>query len=75
MMVVYLGDVNVNAVFDPTMLSAAFGQVKSKNKADTTAKRPYSRLGYPVTQPTRFHISLFYLNSAMDLTTSQLTQK
>ena len=44
-MVVYHGDINADAVFDPAMLSAAFGQVKYKNKADTTAKQAIRPIG------------------------------
>lgn len=45
MMVVYHGDIGANAVFDPAMLSAAFGQVKYKNKADTTAEQAIRPIG------------------------------
>jgi len=46
-MVVYHGDIDADAVFDPTMLSAAFGQVKYKNKADTTAEQAIRPIGLP----------------------------
>ena len=39
MMVVYHSDINPGAAFSPTVLSAAFGQVKYKNKVDTTAEQ------------------------------------
>jgi hypothetical protein len=45
MMVVYHGDIDADAVFDPAMLSAAFGQVKYKNKADTTEEQAIRPIG------------------------------
>ena len=44
-MVVYHGDIDADAVFDPAMLSAAFGQVKYKNKAETTAEQAIRPIG------------------------------
>ena len=47
MMVVYHGDINADAVFDPTMLTAAFGQVKHKNMADMTTEQVIQPIGLP----------------------------
>ena len=44
-MVVYHGDINADATFDPVMLSAAFGQVKFKSEADTTAPQAIRSIG------------------------------
>lgn len=46
-MVVYHGDIDADAVFNPAMLSAAFGQVKYKSKADTTAEQAIRPIGLP----------------------------
>ena len=52
-MVVYHGDINADAVFDPAMLSAAFGRVRYKSKADTTAEQAIRPIGVPrdITEP------------------------
>ena len=47
-MVVYHGDVNADAVFDPAMLSAAFGQ-DIKARQTPQQKRPYGQLGFHLT--------------------------
>ena len=47
MMVVYYGDINAKAIFDPAMLSAVFGKVKYKSKADTTAEQAIWPIGLP----------------------------
>ena len=41
MMVVYHGDIDTDAVFDPAMLSAAFGQVKNINDWQVSGRRIY----------------------------------
>ena len=43
----YHGDIGAGAIFDPAMLSAAFGQVKYKSKADTTAEHDIRPIGLP----------------------------
>ena len=45
MMVVYYGDIDAKAIFDPAMLSAVFGQVKFKSKTDTTAEQAIRPIG------------------------------
>ncbi|KIM86830.1 hypothetical protein PILCRDRAFT_4708 [Piloderma croceum F 1598] len=47
LMVVYHGDISTDASFDPAMLSAVFGQVKFKSKADTTAEQAIRPIGLP----------------------------
>ena len=65
MMVVYHGDVNADAVFDPARLSAAFGQVKYKDKADTTAEKAIRPIGLPrdITNPLPYLALLIELGS------------
>lgn len=46
-MVVYHGDIQAEAIFDPAMLSAVFTQVKFKNQADTTAEQAIRPIGLP----------------------------
>ena len=46
-MVVYHGNIDTEAFFDPTMLSAVFGQVKNKSKADTAAEQVIQPIGLP----------------------------
>jgi hypothetical protein len=46
-MVVYHGDIKADAVFDPAMLSATFGQVKFKSGADTTTEQVIRLIGLP----------------------------
>ena len=46
-MVVYYGDIDAKAIFDPAMLSAVFGQVKFKSKADTTTEQAIRPIGLP----------------------------
>ena len=53
MMVVYHGDIDGHAVFDPAMLSAAFVQVKYKDNAATKAEQAIRPIGLPrdLTEP------------------------
>ena len=44
-MVVYFGDIKSGAFFDPAMLSTVFGQVKFKNRVDTTAEEAIRSFG------------------------------
>ncbi len=46
-MVVYHGNIDTEAFFDPAMLSAVFGQVKNKSKADTAAEQAIRPIGLP----------------------------
>ena len=46
-MVMYHGNIDTDAIFDPAMLSAVFGQVKNKSKADTAAEQAIRPIGLP----------------------------
>ena len=64
-MVVYYGDIDAKAIFDPAMLSVVFGQVKLTSKADTTAKqaiRP-NRLPRSLSGPRPYLAMLFELGN------------
>ena len=56
-MVVYHGDINADAVFNPTKLAAAFGQVKHKNMADMTTEQAI----WPIWLPRDLSAPLPYL--------------
>ena len=65
LMVVYFGDIKSGAFFDPAMLSAVFGQVKFKNRADTTAEeaiRPFG-LFRDLSEPLPYLTLLFELGN------------
>ncbi len=64
-MVVYYGDIDAKAVFDPAMLSAVFGQVKFKSKADTTAEQAIRPIGLPrsLSGPLPYLAMLFELGN------------
>jgi hypothetical protein len=47
LMAVYHGDIEADAVFDPARLSAAFGEVKFKSEANTTAEKAIRPIGIP----------------------------
>jgi len=65
MMVVYYGDIDAKAIFDPAMLSAVFGQVKFKSKADTTAEQAVRPIGPPrnLSGPLPYLAMLFELGN------------
>jgi hypothetical protein len=50
-MVVYHGDIDTEAFFDPVMLSAVFGQVKFKSEADTATEQVIRPIGLPCDPP------------------------
>ena len=71
-MVVYYGDIEGDAVLDPAMLSAAFGQVKFKSGADTAAEQAIRPIGLPrdLSRPLPYLALLFELgNESAHLTT------
>ncbi|KIM80231.1 hypothetical protein PILCRDRAFT_9777 [Piloderma croceum F 1598] len=65
LMVVYHGDINTDAFFDPAMLSAVFGQVKFKSKADMTAEQAVRPIGLPrdLSRPLPYLAFLFELGN------------
>jgi len=65
LMVVYHGDIEADAVFDPAMLSAAFGQVKFKSGVDTTAEQAIRPIGLPrdLSQPLPYLTLLLKLGN------------
>jgi hypothetical protein len=64
-MVTYHGSIATGAVFDPMMLSAAFGQIKNKSKPDTTAKIIIWLIGLPhnLSQPLPYLALLLELGT------------
>jgi hypothetical protein len=64
-MVVYHGNIDTEAFFDPVMLSAVFGQVKFKSKADTAAEQAIRPIGLPrdPSEPLPYLALLFELGS------------
>lgn len=64
-MVVYHGDIGTKAFFDPAMLSAVFGQVKNKSKADTAAEQAIRPIGLPrdLLEPLPYLALLFELGN------------
>jgi hypothetical protein len=67
-MVVYHGNIDTKAVFDPAMLSAVFGQVKFKSKADTAAEQAIRPIGLPrdPSEPLPYLALLFELGNDSD---------
>jgi len=65
LMVTYHGDIKPDAVFDPAMLSGAFGQVKFKSNPDTQAEK----LLRPIGLPRNFFQPLPYLALLLELGT------
>jgi hypothetical protein len=67
-MVVYHGNIDTEAFFDPAMLSAVFGQVKFKSKADTAAEQVIRPTGLPrdPSEPLPYLALLFELGNDSD---------
>jgi hypothetical protein len=67
-MVVYHGNIDTKAVFDPAMLSAVFGQVKFKSRADTAAEQAIRPIGLPrdPSEPLPYLALLFELGNDSD---------
>ena len=64
-MVVYHGNIDAKAIFDPAMLSAVFGQVKFISKADTTAEQAIRPIRLPCSLfgPLPYLVMLFELGN------------
>ncbi|KAF8325743.1 hypothetical protein F5887DRAFT_1289437 [Amanita rubescens] len=65
MMIVYYGDIDAEAIFNPAKLSAVFGQVKFKSQADTTAEQAIRPIGLPrsLSGPLPYLAMLFELGN------------
>jgi hypothetical protein len=64
-MAVYHGDIETDTGFDPEVLSAAFGRVEFKSKADTTAEQIKRPIGLLV--PRDLARPLLYLALLLEL--------
>ena len=77
LMVMYHGDIQADAVFDPAMLSGVFGQVKFKSKTDTTAEQAVRPIGLPrdLSQPLPYLALLLELGNESCYATTHLNIK